>query len=190
MNIFYLDKEPRTAASYLVDVHVRKMLVETCQILSTVQRSLLGYRETLVLSGQLKYRQTLRNPKLDRLIMESTHENHPCVKWVMEAAENHNWLTNYVYCLDQEYLMRFGRQSIDKKTYDKLILRLCVTIPTACFPSTEFTEPPCAMPKAFSSRSHLSTVSRYRLYYKHKLTNNPNTIPSVWTGHTNKPEWI
>ena len=34
MNVFYLDKNPRTSAEYHCDSHLRKMLVEYAQIMS------------------------------------------------------------------------------------------------------------------------------------------------------------
>lgn len=40
MNIFYLDEDPRKAASYLCDEHM-KMLLESAQMLSTAVRVLL-----------------------------------------------------------------------------------------------------------------------------------------------------
>lgn len=42
MNIFYLDKDPRIAASYHCDKHVVKMVSETAQLLSTTHRLLDG----------------------------------------------------------------------------------------------------------------------------------------------------
>ena len=35
MNIFFLHEEPDVSAEYLCDKHVPKMLLETCQMLST-----------------------------------------------------------------------------------------------------------------------------------------------------------
>lgn len=188
MNIFYLSNYPTNAASYLVDKHVRKMLIETCQILSTVQRSLLGYRDTIPINGKLRFRQAIRNPDLDRLLMESTHENHPCVQWTKEAYENYGWLANYLRELYSEHMTRFGSESLQETTHE-LVSKLHINIPLACFPFLTFTQPPCVMPEEFSSFHHLSVVSRYRLYYKSKLTNNPKTLPSVWT-KKEKPHWL
>mgnify|MGYP006111384259 CR=1 FL=1 len=41
MNIFCLDKDPVKAAEMMCDKHVVKMIIESCQILSAVQGSLL-----------------------------------------------------------------------------------------------------------------------------------------------------
>ena len=58
MNIFILDKDPKTAAEYHCDKHVLKMILETAQMLCT------AHWET---GGQAPYR--------------ATHKNHPCTKW-------------------------------------------------------------------------------------------------------------
>ena len=42
MNIFYTDSDPVKAAQSLVDRHVIKMILETCQLLCTAHRVLDG----------------------------------------------------------------------------------------------------------------------------------------------------
>ena len=42
MNIFYLHREPDIAAQMHVDKHCVKMILETCQLLSTAHRILDG----------------------------------------------------------------------------------------------------------------------------------------------------
>ena len=44
MNIFFLDKTPEKSAQYLCDKHVPKMLLESCQMLSTALRQ-NGYED-------------------------------------------------------------------------------------------------------------------------------------------------
>ena len=45
MNIFFLDRLPEKSAEMLCDKHIPKMLLETCQMLSTAYQRNLG-RET------------------------------------------------------------------------------------------------------------------------------------------------
>ena len=45
MNIFVLDRNPKTAAQLQCDKHVVKMIVESAQMLSTAHRMLDGYVE-------------------------------------------------------------------------------------------------------------------------------------------------
>ena len=40
MNIFFLDTDPKTSASYHCDKHVVKMIIESAQLLSTAHREL------------------------------------------------------------------------------------------------------------------------------------------------------
>ena len=42
MNIFYLDKNPNTAAKMMCDKHIIKMILESAQMLCTAKRVLDG----------------------------------------------------------------------------------------------------------------------------------------------------
>lgn len=88
MNIFVLDRNPERAAAMLCDCHVRKMCLETAQILSgvTIRRGLQ------LLEGMPKPQNT----------------NHP----VIVAADNNEsliWLLIYNDYLLAEYEHRFGK---------------------------------------------------------------------------------
>ena len=47
MNIFFLDKTPEKSAEFLCDKHIPKMLLESCQMLSTAVRRHLLYDDEL-----------------------------------------------------------------------------------------------------------------------------------------------
>ena len=79
MNIFVLDEDPRLAAKYHCDQHM-KMILESAQMLSTV------------LGGPYK----------------PTHKNHPCTKWVAESWSNAMWLWQLTKYLNEEYKHRFN----------------------------------------------------------------------------------
>lgn len=81
MNIFILDDNPITAAQYQCDKHVVKMVLETAQILSTIN------------GGPYK----------------PTHAHHPCVLWAAEALGNYEWLVEHGKALSQEYAERYGK---------------------------------------------------------------------------------
>jgi hypothetical protein len=88
MNIFVLDKSPVKAAEKLCDCHLRKMCVETAQILSGVMLR----RGLSLLDGM---------PKPQNI-------NHP----VIVAAEEHNaanWVIGYFSALQLEYFLRFKK---------------------------------------------------------------------------------
>jgi hypothetical protein len=89
MNIFVLDKSPSMAAQMLCDCHLRKMCLETAQILSGVMlRRGIALREGM--------------PKPQNI-------NHP----VIVAADNDvsiTWVEHYNLVLNVEFLHRFGKE--------------------------------------------------------------------------------
>lgn len=88
MNIFYLDKDPIKCARYHTDVHLRKMLTESLQILSTVCH----------IHGQ---------PELS--VYKPTHKNHPSVRWASETIDNYLWLYDMTEEMYREYKYRFDK---------------------------------------------------------------------------------
>jgi len=64
MNIFILDTNPKLAATYHCDRHM-KMITESAQMLSTAHH-ICGIKPGVDISR----------------IYKSTHVNHPCSKWI------------------------------------------------------------------------------------------------------------
>lgn len=87
MNIFVFHKSPRDCARAHGDRHVVKMVLETAQILCTV--------------NHLK-----DNPAPYR----KTHTKHPCVLWVLESRANYRWLIELGLSLAAEYTHRYDRR--------------------------------------------------------------------------------
>lgn len=94
MNIFYLDQDHATNASYHVDSHVIKMVVEYAQLLSN------GVRSTGINAGYLP-----------------THKNHPCTLWVCESLSNWLWLRDLCKALNEEYRYRYDKL-VNHRSYD------------------------------------------------------------------------
>lgn len=88
MNIFATDEDPAEAASHLDDVRLRKMLIETCQMLATALRN--------------KYNIDAKG------LYKAAYVNHPCTKWVMQSDANYCWLYEYMMGLAVEHRHRFG----------------------------------------------------------------------------------
>jgi hypothetical protein len=86
MNIFVLDNEPILAAQYQCDKHVVKMVLESAQLLSTVQNKY---------GISTKYK--------------PTHHNHPCTIWAGQSASNYFWLWSHAVALCEEYTFRYGK---------------------------------------------------------------------------------
>lgn len=80
MNIFAVDRNPVIAAQMLCDKHVVKMILESAQIMSTIN------------GGPYK----------------PTHANHPCVIWAQKRT-NYEWLAKHALALCQEYTVRYNK---------------------------------------------------------------------------------
>lgn len=86
MNIFYLDNDIDKSVQYLHDVHVRKMCLESVQILCTALNE-LGHKTPY----------------------KSFNPKHPCCLWAMKVG---NWiyLHGYTDVLLQEFEYRFEKK--------------------------------------------------------------------------------
>lgn len=137
MNIFILDECPVEAARLQCDKHVVKMILETGQMLSTIQR---------------RYGNTADG------LYKATHANHPCTVWAGESASNYRWLVAHFYALSDEYTFRYGKIHA---TWTKL-KDLVLDIPAGMCDSdrTPFAQ---AMPDEFRQSD---AVQAYRAYYR------------------------
>jgi len=83
MNIFCSSSCPIESARYLDDKRVRKLLVESCQMLSV--------------HAMIKH------------LMKPAFVNHPATKWVGEDESHYEWLYTHMFALHAEYIYRFGK---------------------------------------------------------------------------------
>lgn len=88
MNIFFLDKSPMFSAQYQCDKHVVKMILESAQLLSTVQRIYNCHND---------------------MLYKATHINHPCTQWVKSSYSNYVWLLIHFFYLNLEYNYRYNK---------------------------------------------------------------------------------
>jgi len=165
INIFFLDNNPRLAATYLCDQHVVKMLLESAQLLSTLARDKVG------------------DEKCNELgLYKSTHKNHPCSIWLRESPANYSWLWIHVYEMGQQYKARYGKihKSLDIACHAIGLLEDS----TFYNPndSIDITTPPQCMPSRYK---HSDYVTAYRRYYIGEK------IPrfATWRKRTPQPEW-
>lgn len=75
MNIFAFDSDPELCAFWLDDIRKNKMILESCQMLSTAVHLLA--------------------PNSSYKVYKSTHANHPSNVWVSSSWANFNWLMVY-----------------------------------------------------------------------------------------------
>lgn len=84
MNIFCTDLDPEVAARNLCDVHVRKMLVETAQMLCTSARAM----------GE-------PNGPYD-----DVQRTHKCNRWIQESRANWDWTVRHGMAINSQYMRR------------------------------------------------------------------------------------
>lgn len=102
MNIFAVSPDPVECAKALDNKRLVKMVLETCQLLSTAMNVTGG-------SGPYK----------------TTHVNHPCSVWVRESSGNYNWTYQHFDALLTEYTRRYGRVHKCEQYTIQLINGLC-----------------------------------------------------------------
>lgn len=159
MNIFYLHKEPQKAAEYHVDKHCVKMILETCQLLSTAHRMLDGTE----VPGKTKTGRNIRRWELpddrDAIVYTATHINHPSAVWCRATSMNYIWLYSLLVELCKEYTYRYGKTHKCEST--GLVNKLGA-LPTN-IPYGEFTEPTPAMPDQYKVPGN--SLQSYHNYY-------------------------
>jgi len=164
MNIFILDESPVLSAQYQCDVHIRKMTLESAQMLCTFFNN----------NG-------INTP------YKSTHLNHPCQKWLNESNHNIAWLFEHADALCKEYEYRFGKKHKSEQVIEKL--RQYVT--GISKNHTDFT---LAMDEQFKKPSPVDSYREYYKYkmklWDERRNNNKNYfIKMVWTKR-NSPNFM
>lgn len=144
MNIFWLDDNLQKCAEYHCDSHVRKMILESAQMLCTAHWY-YGYSAPY----------------------QPTHINHPCSKWVRESTANYIELRKLALNLCKEYTYRWGRIHKTEQVIGEIF-----GPPRATWPQVGLTIKPRCMPKKYeclttvdSYRNYYRTAKRHLLQY-------------------------
>lgn len=89
MNIFVTSPDPKACAVMLDDQRLNKMIVESCQMLSSA----------------------LHHYGLDdrTLVYKDSYTNHPCTVWTRFSYHNYFWHWELLYHMLKEYTYRFGK---------------------------------------------------------------------------------
>lgn len=158
MNIFVLDEDPRTSASYHNNRHVVKMIVESAQLLSTAHHALDGED---AIQG----------------IYKSAHLNHPCTVWARESKQNYEWLLQLARGLVDEYHIRYGNKT--HKT--EAIIETLKTAPKriASWGLTPFAQ---AMPEEYREENAVQAYRKYYILDKPHLAQWKTQVP-YWYPH-------
>lgn len=170
MNIFYLDHDPEIAASYMIDAHVSKMIVESAQLLATAY----------------SLDQLIDAPKTEKgNPRKHFNPKHGCAIWTRASLDNWMWVLNHATALYKEHLYRKGN------------LHFCYEFIDWCrdnvpqFDSNELTKPYYAFGKQYPELFEISDeVEAYRKYYiLDKQVDNRGKWMMKWTKRE-IPAWI
>jgi hypothetical protein len=179
MNIFYLDKDPKTCAEMHVDKHCVKMILEYAQLLSTAHRVLDGIQVVgLSKSGRKQTRYEISDNR-DGILYSATHINHPSAIWVRQSIPNYIWLAELLEMLCIEYTYRYDR--VHKVESSGLMQTLKNNFPKN-IPSGKWSEPTPAMPDEVKVEN--DSIQSYKNYYiKNKVH------IAKWKGRST-PSWF
>ena len=157
MNLFYLDRNPHTAARMQCDRHVVKMILETAQMLSTAHIELDGI--------QVAYK--------------ATHKNHPSTVWVRSSAAAYRWALKHLYELGCEYRRRYGKVHKTIREHLEALAQLPVNLDDC---RKTFVDPPQCM---YDECKRDDTVLAYQVYYNAKADEwAAKGSPMKWYGST------
>ena len=160
MNIFYLDKDPKTCAEMHNDKHCVKMILEYAQLLSTAHRYLDGTQSVGTSKTGRKQTRYVLPDQRESILYSATHLNHPSAVWVRKSRENYAWLYQLLDCLCKEYTYRYGK--IHKVEGSGLLDKLWL-VPAGIPEHPKFTEPTPAMPDNYKVSG--DSISSYKNYY-------------------------
>lgn len=173
MNIFYLDRNPRKAARMHCDDHLRKMVMEYAQLLSTAWHQSPNQDER-DLAG--------------RCLIKQTHVNHPSNVWTRSGLFQYCYVFSMWEELLVEYVERYGREH----KYTELRGHL-VIIPkylAGAESHEDMPPPPCAfgdykyIADGIDTSNHDDVVEAYREYYRQAKSGF-----AKWGGCRTLPRW-
>lgn len=162
MNIFYLDRDPKTAAQYHIDKHVVKMIIEYAQLMSTAHRLLDGDQYIDQTANGRKIKRWKLDDYREPILYKASHINHPSAVWVRQELSHYQWLWNLASELCQEYRHRYGGAA-DKQHKTSLVIQKLSFAPNNIPRNGLFGEPPQAMPE--DAKVPGDSITAYRNYY-------------------------
>ena len=145
MNIFYLHTDTNMNTSYHVDQHVRKMAIETAQMLCTNLR--VKFRVEAPFEGP----ERLHRP---------AYINHPCTEWVGETFDNFAWTWLFGVDLCNEFSYRWNKPHGVRDVYTNILA--LQPDPDKFGPIHGMTERPKCVAPEFKQFDH---ITAYRLQY-------------------------
>lgn len=163
MNIFVTNECPIKSAQDHNSVHLCKMTVEICQLLSTAH---------FELDGQI-------------VGYKPTHRNHPSAIWVRQTSGNYQWAYEHFKALLAEYTFRTG------KVHKSSELLIDLAKQPSKIEIAERTSFAMAMPESFQKLGIFDQTKAYQSYLRSKFTEwkqREKPIKVCW-GLRGAPDW-
>ena len=169
MNVFVCDNDPTRAALQLCDKHVVKMIVESVQILSSVDD---------------KWNLSEHMPGVD--LCRPGWKNHPAVLCARNNSAYALWIAEHGYALSMEYACRYGKiHAMDNLAYYfRKAARL--QFGTVAFDADITNTFPRCMPEKYALKA--TTVDAYRSYLDFKYNELWAPGKARWT-NASQPSW-
>lgn len=158
MNIFVVHENPIIAARSLCDKHVVKMIVEGCQMLSTIHRMASSH----VLHAPVE-------------LYKQSFMNHPCTIWARESVDNYKWLTYHTHELSNEYTHRYGKVHKAHDMTKWFIFNIPYIIKKQQL--TPFAQ---AMPDKYKNKCAIQAYRDYYIHEKARFAKWKFTEPPQW----------
>lgn len=176
MNIFYLDRDPKTCAEMHCDKHVVKMIIEYAQLMSTAHRVLDGEEYyALSANGRKIKRWRMTDPKYENGLMKASHVHHPSNVWVRQSRQNYMWLNQMWNYLLLEYTHRYGKRHACADRMEVLYAW------PENIPDVPFTPPTPAMPDECKiANNSLASYHKYYIEKKVRFAKWTNREAPLW----------
>jgi hypothetical protein len=182
VNIFLLSKDPMQAAQQMCDRHINKMIVESCQMMSTAMRSIFPVTYKTFQEMRDAPESLFRFPA--PFDIGTGHYNHPCTMWVRKNEMNLSWLASHTQALIQEKRKRWDTSHL----YSEFVSIMETSSPKDSISIHSFT-PVFSIPvlKQLANRSGYQNLDAqvvlYRMYYvleKYKIARWEWTPTPTW----------
>lgn len=185
MNIFVLDNDPRVAANYMCNKHVVKMIVESCQLMSTAHHVLDGQTITRTAKNGRKFG-TYEHVRPGFKFLRCTMMNHPCTIWTRSSKQAYYWLWEHTHELLKVYKVRYEKVH----AYDDMVQYSLVHAPTKI---SDCRMPPFAqaMPEQYKNADAVTAYRNYYIGEKSRFARWPlGKIPKWYLDGCAKPDII
>ena len=192
MNIFRLYDCPVKSAQNQCDEHIRKMYIESAQMLSTAHRLLDGKmvyipvfdkddKQVFLKNGQPRMKKYWRlEGPLEIVLYKAVHMGHPSTVWTMESEDNYLWHYEHFCALLDEFKYRHGKVNktdVQLRYPLSILPRNIPKVGETPFKLAMQSNPECMFPD--------DPVKSYRLFYQTKQ----DRFAMNWTKR-DMPEWF